>query len=237
MLQTTRAIVLRTVRHGDSRAVVTAYTERFGLRAYVIQFSRRKGITSGQVQALSRVELVVDERHDRDLHQVRELRVEAPYLHVHGDPLRSSLILFVQEILLRSLREESSDRDLFQFVHKVTDVVDRAEDLSHFPLVFLLKLSGHLGFFPASPGAGETNFDLLEGHFVQREAPSGHGLTPPLSTALAGLLGSELTDTISPRLPHNQRRELLDQLLVYYRLHVEGMGELRSIAVLQQVMA
>lgn len=236
MLHTTRAIVLRTIRHGDHKAVITAFTERFGLRAYVVHLSRRNGITTATLQPLSRLELVVDERHDRELHQVREIRVEAPYERVHGDPVRSSLMLFVQEILLRTLREEAANQQLFHFVRAVTEVIDHAEDLSHFPLVFLLRLSAHLGFLPSAPAEGETTFDLLEGHFVQGEAPSGHGLKPPLSMALAHLLTCKLSDPISPAIPLVQRRDLLEQMLLYYRMQIEDLAELRSPAVLKQIL-
>jgi hypothetical protein len=39
-----------------------------------------------------------------------------------------------------------------------------------------------------------------------------------------------------PVIPASQRRELLDHLLLYFRMHLEGLGELKSPAILHQVL-
>jgi len=54
--------------------------------------------------------------------------------------------------------------------------------------------------------------------------------------ALAYLLEVPIGGASDMVLPGDLRRRLLDQLLLYYRFHVEGLGELRSPAVLHQVL-
>ena len=235
MLHTTRAIVLRTIRHGDRTTILKAYTELLGVRSCIVHLARRRGMGAALLQPLNRLELVLDERSGRELSTVREARIEKPF-DVHGDPVRGALLLFVQEILIKTLREESPDPRLFTFLGKVIDAIEHGHDTGHFPLVFLVRFSEYLGFLPSPPEEGEKNFDLLEGHFVRGDAPSGRGLMPPLSTALAQLLAAELGHVFAPTLPSAHRRALLDQLLLYYRLHVEGLGELRSPEVLRQVL-
>lgn len=235
MLVTTRAIVLKTFRHGDRSVVMKAWTRRHGLRGYVVRIAARGGGMAA-LQGLGRVELVAAERSDRDLQTVRELRVERPYLRIPTEPLRASVALFVQEVLYRVLKQESADEDLDDFLHAALEALDQAPDLSHFPLVFLLRLSGHLGFLPEAPGPGEDHFDLREGHFMPQPGEPDHTLGPPLSTALAHLLQAQLDEPPPMRIPARQRHDLLDHLLLYYRLHLEGMGEMRSPAVLHQVL-
>jgi DNA repair protein RecO (recombination protein O) len=152
------------------------------------------------------------------------------------DPVRGALALFVQEVLYKVLREEAADATLYAFVDEVLEVMDQAPDVRHFPLVFLLQLSGHLGFFPEPPAPGEDRFDLKEGHFTRGHALHGHTLGPPLSMALARLLDADLGHLEQLDIPAAQRRELLDHLLLYFRMHLEGSGELRSPAVLHQVL-
>ena len=234
MLHTTRAIVLRTIRHGERTVILKAYTELHGLRSYVVRAGGRSGVHQALLQPLSRLELVADERADRDLHTVKEARAESPGAPM-GHPGKAAAALFAQEVLLRVLKEEAADADLFLFAHSAIEVIDREEDLSHFPLLFLTGLMRHLGFQPSPPEDGEENFDLLEGQFVRGEAPSGHTLRTPLSTGLAALLEKGREEPI--RIPATERRELLDHLLLFYRLHVEGFGELRSIDVLREVLA
>ena len=240
MLQTTRAIVLRTIRHGDRGLVLKAFTESSGLRSYMVRTGGKGPSRMAALQALSRVELVVTESADRDLHQLREVRVERPYTNLPVDPLRGTVALFVQELLVRVLREESADPMLFEFLQEALESLDTAEDLSHFPLLFLVELSRHLGIDPEAPVDGADHFDLREGRFVEASRAHGHVIGPPQSLALAELptawrAGSRV-DAHALRIPGPVRRLLLDQLLLYYRMHLEGLGELRSPAVLHQVL-
>jgi DNA repair protein RecO (recombination protein O) len=229
---TTRAIVLRTVRHGDRGLVLKAFTEQFGLRGYMVRTGGRGPSRQAALQPLNRVELVVTEHADRDLQQLREVRVERPYLNLPVDPFRGAVALFVQEVLVRVLREESADAVLFGFLQDTLEQIDQGQDLAHQPLRFLVGLMGPLGIAPEPPLEGEDHFDLREGRFVQAANAHGHVIGPPNSLALGLLLEGRKGAPI----PGAVRRPLLDELLLYCRMHLEGLGELRSPAVLHQVL-
>lgn len=236
MLVTTRGIVLKVVRHGDNTRVLKAWTEAHGLRSYLVRTGVKGGTRDAALQPLNRLELVVKEDADRELTTVRELRVERPYLNLTRDPLRGALALFVQEVLYKVLRTGAADASLDAFVRDALEVMDTGPDLRHYPLVFLLELAGHLGFRPGPPQPGEYHFDLREGHFLRGGVPHGQVMGPPLSTALAELLDLGLHQLEQANVVPAVRRSLLDHLLLYYHLHLEGMGELRSPAVLHQVL-
>ncbi len=236
MLHTTRAIVLKTIKHGDRAVVLKAYTELFGLRSYVIRVGGKSGVAQAAVQPLNRVEIVANEHPERELQNVRELRVDRPYQQVPYDPVRGTLALFVQEVLYKVLRGEASDPDLFEFLSEALEAMDTSSDVVNFPLIFLIQLSAQLGFKPSAPAPGEDRFDLKEGEFIRGAAPHGHTLGPVLSGHLATLLNVDLMDENAPHIPTSARRDLLDHLLLYYRMHIEGLGELRSPAVLHQVL-
>lgn len=236
MVHTTRAIVLKTIRHGDTTVVLKAYTELFGLRSFLVRSGGKGGVSRAALQPLNRVELVVNEYTDRDLHAVREMRVDRPYRLLPFDPVRGTLALFVQEVLYRVLRGEAADPDLFAFLDEALESMDAAPDIRNYPLVFLVQLSGQLGFMPAPPAPGEDRFDLQEGEFIRSAALHGHTLGPPLSSHLAALLSVGLGDLPGPPIDPAHRHALLDHLLLYYRMHIEGLGELRSPAVLHQVL-
>ncbi len=237
MLHTTRAIVLKTIRHGDTSIILKAYTRHFGLRSYVVRSSRKKGGRQAMLQPLNRLEMVVGEDTDRDLNNVREISIAKPYLKIPFDPLRGTVALFVQEVLYKVLKEGSPDSELFDLLEDALEAMDQQDDLRHFPILFLLQLAAQLGFSPEPPAGEEDRFDLLEGHFIRGDAPHGHTMGPPLSFALARSLHAHRFVLPGAALPLEQRRQLLDHLLLYFRLHVEGLGELRSPTVLHQVLS
>lgn len=231
MLTTARAIGLRAIAHGDRTVVLKAWTAHAGARSYLVRLGRRGGAAQAALQPLSRIELVADERPDRELHPVRELRVEEPYARVPFEPVRGALLLFAQELFGKVLRAEGPDPELDAAARAALRAIDTDARLAWIPHRLLIGLSGPLGFRPEPPEEGEDHFDLEEGRFVPRGARHGSLMAPPLSTAFAELLAGG-----APEAPAQQRRALLDHLLLYYRLHIEGMGELRAPAMLHEVL-
>jgi DNA repair protein RecO (recombination protein O) len=239
MVQTTRAIVLRTIKHGDKSTVLRVYTERFGLRSYMVRTAAKGPARPAALQPLSRVELVVPEAGEHELRTVRDLRIDRPYTRVQQEPLRGVLMLFAQEVLNRTLREESADAQLYAFVQDALESMDVGLDMAHQPLLLLVGLSRHLGFFPEGPDEDESRFDLREGYFFRGDAPHEFCMEPKQAALFAELIArveAAEGDPAPLRTSAEVRRRLLDDLLIYYRLHVEGFGELRSLDVLRAVL-
>lgn len=236
MLHTTRAIVLRTIRHGDRSVVLKAYTEAFGLRSYAVRAGGKGGIREALLRPLERLELVVTEMPERDLQQVREARSDRPYVQLPEDPMRAAFALFVQEVLYRTLCEEAADPAAFAFLQMALEALDHWPDLADLPNLLLAHWARYLGFFPEPPAAGEDRFDLREGHFFNGAPPHELCLDPGLSAELAALLEHPLQQGPLHGRPMPHRRAVLDALLLYYRLHLPGFGELRSPEVLRAVL-
>ncbi|MEO8067985.1 MAG: recombination protein O N-terminal domain-containing protein [Flavobacteriales bacterium] len=236
MLVTTRAIVLRVVRHGDSSAVLKLYTEHHGLRGYAVRVGGKSGIAPALLGPLQRLVVVAQERGDRELHHLREVRPDKPFMNVDGDPVRGGVLLFLQEVLIRALHEESGDTVLFAFLQYALDVLDDAPDLGHYPIAFLAGLSQRLGFAPERPEEEAPWFDMSEGVFTSLEPQHPHAFTGPIVPLFAQLLQHDLSGCHGLGAGATARRALLEKLLQFYRLHVAGFGELRSPAVLHTVL-
>lgn len=232
MLTTTRAVILRAVRHNDHLIVLTAYTEAFGTRACMMRLGRKDRSRQVAAQPLSRMELVVLGDAEKDSLLLREARVEKPYTNLHTDPLRGTLALFTQEVLYRALRHVPSDPALFAFIDSALDDLDTGSATGSYPQRLLIGLAHQLGFLPDGPETSATGFDLREGIFYHGKSPHELCLSAEQTTLLLHLMGS--AEPIS--VPAAVRSELLDHLLLFMRLHVEDFGELRSLGVLRQVL-
>jgi len=235
MLQTTRAVALRTFRHGDNSTVLKAYTERFGARTYLARTSKRGGVRPSHIRPLDRLELVVTEDGEREMHAIREVRLWKPYVGIPQEPARGLVLLFAQEVFYRTLREESPDAPLFHFVLDSLEAIDTGEHLAQLPLLLLVRLARHLGFLPEPPLPREDRFDLREGQFFTGPPPHGLCMEPPQALALANLLQAEAEGSVLTAAP-GLRKVLLDDLLTYFSLHVEGFGQLRSPGVLHELL-
>lgn len=235
MLHTTRAVALRTFRHTDNTLVMKAYTEAFGARSYLVRTGKRAGMRQAPVQPLDRLELVVTESGDREMHTVREMRVFLPYTNLAADPVRGLVLLFAQEVFYRTLRAGAPDPPLFHFVLETLEAIDTGGDPGAVPVLLLVRLAHHLGILPQPPPDAEGHFDLREGSFTKGSPAHAFCMDLESSALFARLLHAELRGGSLP-VPMKRQKVLLDQLLIYFRLHVEGFGELRSPGVLHDVL-
>jgi DNA repair protein RecO (recombination protein O) len=234
-LQVTSGMVLRTIKHTERRVIARMCTERFGTRDVVMR-AGRKAAVGAALQPLSRVELVVAVSEGRDLLVARDLRLERPYGHLSSDPVRGALALFMQELLLSVLREEVADPELYVLLGELLEELDTGMDPAGYPLRAMVALLGHLGIRPDAEGRPMDGFDLREGRFFTGAAP--HELCMPVERAhLFNALLTGGAGDIGAKVPYGLRKALLSDLGMYYRLHVEGFGELRSPAVLHAVLA
>lgn len=240
MLISTRGIVFHTTRYGDSGAVVKVYTEQLGLQSYMVKglFSRKSKLKSALFSHLNVLDLVVDRRESKSLHYIREAVTHMPLHLLHDDMARSSLVLFMNELLYKSIREEHPDPALFNFLITVLQILNEPEiSLSSFHLLFMLRLTRYLGFSPRIVKVdGGGIFDMEEGLFMDSEPMHRYFIAGPPAKALEELQMKDFHNLGTFEPGRSTRDALLAHLIDYYRLHIPGMGEMKSVAVLREVL-
>ena len=100
-----------------------------------------------------------------------------------------------------------------------------------------MQLAAFLGFSPGGTCTPETPcFDLREGVFVSAYSSNELVLDPEKSALLYTLLctGREAVHTVNIGVV--QRRNLLHDLLNFYRLHLENFPQINSHLILQEVL-
>src|SRR5690606_29780945 len=91
-------------------------------------------------------------------------------LHTHI--LKSSIVMFLSEVLSATLKEEEANPTLYEFLETTLQWLDHESEFANFHILFLIKLSKHLGFYPETTNQDLPYFDLRSGTFEQR--PQGH---------------------------------------------------------------
>jgi DNA repair protein RecO (recombination protein O) len=211
------------------------------------------------------LELQVDHREGRDLQRIREVRMLHVYQRIPFSMPHTASALFAAEVLGKCLREGHAQDEVYYFVEHSLLHLDAAEDgLAWFPLWFLLGLSQVLGFAPQGRQSGAAPFfDLKEGMFTGERPARGLALEGARAGLLSDLLermeadpapvpeldnrmvqnpdlplaGAGLPAADADALPQAALRlGLLDDLLRYFALHVDGFGAMRSPAVLHEVL-
>ena len=153
---------------------------------------------------------------------------------LHTDIVKNSIVLFLAEMLGNSVHEEEHNPSLYNYLEYALCWLDEHPANPNFHLLFLLNLTKYLGFYPDTSDQNAPFFDLQEGSFCKN--PS---LNPLIQNEILDnfkkFLGMNFDALYTIQLTKSNRRELLKMVILYYRLHVHGFREPKSLAVLNAV--
>jgi DNA repair protein RecO (recombination protein O) len=164
----------------------------------------------------------------------REVNVVNAMSGIRADLMKSTMSLFMCEVLHRSLPDGYTSQALFDYLCTEISLLDTFPAAPSTLLYFMLRLCHFYGFYPADGGEG-TWFDLREGIFQAYPPPTEHALDPAVSTLLRQLIVTDLDHSRTTGFTYHERKHLLHALVTYMRCHVEGMGAVRSLEVLETV--
>lgn len=239
MLEKARGIVLCQIKYSESSLILHLYTDRWGRTALMIPGARNrsKGRRTSLFQPLSLLEIEMHHKATRELHHARELRILHPFTSIPFDPAKSAVALFLADILHRSLREEEANAGLFEFISSSIQYLDLASaGVPNFHLHFMTHLTRHLGFLPEKSLFTEMSwFDLRSGSFLAYRPEHGEYLEPESATLLYDLLEIGVDQLSTLHLNRHIRNRLLEGMIRYYQLHLEGMPVIKSHEVLKQL--
>lgn len=241
MLHKTRGIVLKTTLYSESSVVVQIFTEKFGIQSYMINGVKkpRAKISMNMLQPLHLVEMVVYHKSNTGIQRVSELRPSPVFRSIPYDIIKSTIILFLNEVLYKSIRQQTTDEHLFDFIFNAVCWFDETEELNvNFHLAFLLKLSRFLGFAPSTrTKSDQSYFDLQEGEFRSSLPVHPYFLDKDDASLFISLFSSPFEKINEINLENETRRLILDKILVYYALHTASFGDIHSHQVLEEVLS
>jgi DNA repair protein RecO (recombination protein O) len=190
------------------------------------------------MQPLSLIDIVLDNRANKTFQYIRESSPTSLLNTVPYDPIKNSIALFLSEILHKTLRESDKENALFDFVKESILFFDTTtKGFANFHLVFLIKMTYFLGFFPnLSQFHDGVYFDMLNSQFTEQNN-NPHTLNIEETEAFAHLMRMDYDNMQIFSLSRNQRNTILEHILTYYRLHLPEFGTVKSLDILQQLFA
>lgn len=241
MLHKTRGIVLSTTDYGETSIVARIYTELFGQQSYLINSVRKKNPKYHYhlFQPLTPVDLVVYHKERPGLQRISEIRQQPVLNSIPFDIIKTTMILFLAEMVSKSIREEESNDELFNYIYNSIIQLDETDPApADFHLLFLIRLTRFLGFFPTNNFSSELKFfDIRNGIFESAIPPHPHYIDPPYSEAFSSAISKSFDLSLSLSFPIEVKRKLLDAIIEFYQLHVENFGQVRSKKVLEEVFS
>jgi DNA repair protein RecO (recombination protein O) len=240
MLHKTRGIVFKTTDYGENSIIVQVFTEKFGLQSYIVNGAKkpRAKISRNMFQPLHLLDMVVYHKNTGNVQRIKELKNSPVLQTIPYDIIKSSLAIFLNEVLYKAVKQQAADENVFDFIFNAIEWLDhQAEGLANFHLFFLIRLTRYLGFYPDRYLAGNADyFDLKNGVFSNYKPDTILYLSPPHTQNFTRLLECSFENLVQLKLNNDERRYLVNKILDYYALHIEGFGNIRSHEVLEEVL-
>lgn len=224
MLHKTRGIVLNYIKYKETSVIARVYTEEFGIQSYIINGLRsaksKKGLAL--IQPLTVLDMVVYHKANNPdgLNRISEFKPTINFRSVPFDIKKSTMALFITELLSKVLKEEEHHGAVFEFLYNLIITLDeRVEKYETLHLYLLVQMTHYIGFGIHTRGQLETEGGQVTDEQIVEEVLSLNSKT--------------LEDDLE--MTNKMRREVLHFMVNYYALHIEGFEKMNSLKVLAQI--
>ena len=233
-----KAFVIRSIKNGETSLIASCYLEDIGFKTFIVKGvygSKKSKFSKAHFFPLNIVNLNYSYTEGRNLGFIKEVKTEKLYSTLHSDVQKSSIIIFLSEILNSIFREETDvNNDLFEFLFNSLSWYDQVGSCNNFHIKFLLELSKFIGFYPNINNENDSFFDLQLGSTVS---------TRPIDVNISGddfsifkkFLGMKFEDLNLMSLKNNSRVRILNYIIDYYSLHLQMFKTPKSINVFNEI--
>lgn len=238
-MEKTVGVVLKSFKYGDTSAIVYLYTQDFGMKSFLIKgfFSPKNKQAKVLRFPFVQVELSFSPNNGSSLQPLYQYNVVNAYAEMHQNPIKLLMLQFLAEVLYVVLKEDEPNQQIFNFIkEQITLFSAKREHFADFHLIFLLEMTSYLGFFPNLDRSLGIYFDLEEGKFSEQKIGT-FILNENNSIYWLKLCNTLFSLTYENQFNQSVRQILLGNLLDYYRLHVPGFREPKSLEIIKEVIS
>lgn len=241
MIHSTKGIVLRAIKYGETSVIVHIFTELFGVQSYIINGVRTAGKNSKAhfFQPASMLDLQVYHNDLKNLQRIKEVKWQLLYNNVLSDVTRNCVALYMVELLFKCLKQPETNENLFHFAEDALLHLDSApiEVAANFPIYFSIQTAQILGFGLSDNYSSRRNtFDIREGNFCYENNASSSVLNKSVSSHLSQILKAiHPHELLEIKMNRTNRKEILQGLENYYSWHIQDFGKMKTLHVLSEI--
>ena len=233
----TRAIVLSSLKSQEKSLIVKCFTQSHGLKSYFVRdaFSSRKSNQKiAYFQPMTVLDIEAVHKNKGTLESFKEIKIASPFHSIHSDIYKSTIVMFISEILHHSIHEEEKNEHLFTFLETALEWLDNHDEVANFHLILMLEATKYLGFYPDISDMDMPFFEMTEGVFTPFHAISS--LTEHETNLFKKLVDLKFDN--DQKVFHVIERQIILKILIdYYSFHLDGFKKPKSLDVLKEVFS
>ena len=227
-------ILIQRAPYSETSILVTLLTELHGLSTFLFQGGKKK--KGNLLFPMAHVEFTYYRRNDSSLGKMTEVNLATVSRNIPFDPVKSGIAFFMAELIQQIVKPGHAENQLYLFLKNEVRWLDESEELTNYPIWFFGELSRQSGIVPSVEAEHPTvldfsgklstirplNGDYAEGSWVHW-----------METALEG----KKSLFLSMNIPKEERLQCFDAWIRYFRSHLSGFRELKSVDIIREVIS
>lgn len=229
MKETDKGIFLQRTVYSDSSLIVTFFTFKGGLQKFIFRGGKKK---AHNIFPMSVSELSYYGRKESDLLNLTSVESVRPQTF-QFNPVKGAIAFFMAETLRKCIAQGQEDPDFFHFIENAVLDLENRENVTLFPLEFLIECSEALGFKPLCDTPSACVFNLDAGIFQRSSSTIERTYLGKAVDLIKEIVQNNRSAEIHER---SEREEALEIMLHYFRIHVPRFDKLESYEIVREVL-
>lgn len=248
-LQKTEAVILRSIKQGESSKILTLYSRAFGKITAIAKGARNmKSRFGGTLELLNYVSIVFYEKENRELQFLSQAEIIDSFPQIKQDLQKTSLAMAVCELINQLEVGREPNPILFRLLLSTLKSINHAcDNPMNIFRAFQIHIFDIMGFRPnfyECMGCGKRMdgaalFDLREGGLVCKKCREEGNATVVLYqealNTLRRLQKVHLSSINGLLLTSTSEQQTDDFLQAYLHYHVEGLRDLKALKFLKKI--
>jgi DNA repair protein RecO (recombination protein O) len=239
-LKKTKGIVLNQFKYSETSLIVNILTKDYGKMSFIVNGVRKRKpkFPANYFQAFNILDIVYSESKKSDLHRITELSNSSSLNSIIFDIHKSSICLFLAEIINITNQSSEKDEALYNFLEKLIIYIDSSEsaNISNIHLWSILRIMQFNGINPNNNHTVINKyFNPIEGQFTDSKNKNALIYSEKDSEIIHQLLQSQIEESSNIRISRENKTVLLNSMIQYFQIHIDGFRKSKSLDILSEV--
>ncbi|MDR1170397.1 MAG: DNA repair protein RecO [Prevotellaceae bacterium] len=229
-----KGIVLSGIKYTDNKDIVYLYTDMKGRKTYIL--NRRK--KNHRLFPLSLIDFESSGRQNAEIQYLKEFIFSPLLIEISTDVRKSSIAMFIGELLYKILKEEDSSAVLFEYISKSICLLDMLRNgIPNFHLHFMVQLSRYMGFSIAANKNDYDYFDVKYCRFVFAQPLHPQFFDKDNTKILSRLIDLSANQLHELKLTGQQRISFANRMLDFYSYRFDHTLIIKSLNVMHEIFS
>lgn len=226
-------IVLHAIKYSDNKLIIHLLTQNNGRMNYIATISPK--VPKNIFQPLTIIEFQAV-RTKTELGKINTAEIAIPLHEIPFDVAKSTIAIFISELLFRVVKEPLDDKFMFEFAkNSIVHLNGLNGGVANFHIWFLIHFAYFMGYqFPQNYNEDDW-LDIKNGYYTPLAPIHKLRIAPQYACVINQLNNTNIEDIDAIKLNRVDRSNVLSGVVDYYSFHCDTFSSVKSIEILAQV--